>query len=127
VPLAGRCAVSERVVETPWLPSPPSDRELARRIVRHGLADVLTWLGEDVGPKPTDQTHVIRTPDALFVSSQVYEQLRTLPRGKTVSWDVPLTRTFARSGDYSGDVGTDTSGDLKGAQIGADVIEGDDA
>lgn len=81
-----------RVVETPFLPSPPSVREWARRLVRHGLADVLAWLGEDVGPKPEDQTHVIRTPDALFISPQVHETLRSLPRGKTVSWDVPLTR-----------------------------------
>jgi hypothetical protein len=26
----------------------------ARRIVRHGLADVLAWLGQDVGPRPDE-------------------------------------------------------------------------
>ncbi len=27
-------------------------REQGRRLVRHGMADVLAWLGEDVGPPP---------------------------------------------------------------------------
>ena len=46
-----------RVVATEYLPpvSPlVQAREDARRIVRHGLADVLAWLGEDVGPEPGD-------------------------------------------------------------------------
>lgn len=30
-----------------------------RRIARHGLADVLEWLGEEVGPKPGDPVPVM--------------------------------------------------------------------
>lgn len=35
----------------PWTPEEVA-REDARRIVRHGLADVLAWLGEEPGPAP---------------------------------------------------------------------------
>lgn len=31
---------------------PPTPGEDGRRIVRHGMADVLAWLGEPVGPAP---------------------------------------------------------------------------
>ena len=41
------------------LPVPASDAEIARRIVRHGLADVLVWLGEEPGAKPTDLVHTL--------------------------------------------------------------------
>ncbi len=58
------------------LPMPPSTREWARRIVRHGLADVLEWLGEDVGPAPDDQTHAIRAGRQFFVSPSLYETLQ---------------------------------------------------
>ena len=30
----------------------PTLAEDARRIVRHGMAEILDWLGEPVGPKP---------------------------------------------------------------------------
>lgn len=72
------------------LPIPVSPGEQARRIVRHGLADVLGWLGEPIGPGPSDQTHAIRDRSKLFVSAHMYEQLRLLPRGKTVGWDFPV-------------------------------------
>lgn len=45
------------------LPLIPSDAENARRIVRHGLADVLRWLGEQVGPKPFEETHCLISKD----------------------------------------------------------------
>jgi len=32
----------------------PTPVEWARRFIRHGMADVLDWLGEDVGPAPDD-------------------------------------------------------------------------
>jgi hypothetical protein len=35
-----------------WKPPEPADD--AVRIVRWGLADVLRWLGENVGPRPGD-------------------------------------------------------------------------
>lgn len=41
------------------LPLVPSDGENARRIVRHGLADVLRWLGEPVGPAPFEEQHAM--------------------------------------------------------------------
>ncbi|MBT9255397.1 hypothetical protein KMZ30_07400 [Phycicoccus sp. KQZ13P-1] len=36
---------------------PPTDGEDARRIVRHGMAEILEWLGEPVGPKPGEPVH----------------------------------------------------------------------
>ncbi len=45
------------------LPLHPSAGEVARRIVRHGLADVLAWLGEKIGPRPEDLTHAIASMD----------------------------------------------------------------
>lgn len=48
-----------KVIESPTLPLDPTSAQDARRIVRHGLADVLAWLGEDVGPKPGEQTHAL--------------------------------------------------------------------
>lgn len=55
-----------RIIVDPALPLEPSDGERARRIVRHGLADVLRWLGEDVGPEPdaVTQAFVISDPPA---------------------------------------------------------------
>jgi hypothetical protein len=47
---------------------PPSPGEDARRIVRHGMADVLKWLGEDVGPKPGEVTHAVVTEGMLVCS-----------------------------------------------------------
>jgi hypothetical protein len=48
------------VMEAPLLPSYADPGETARRIVRHGLADVLSWLGEDAGPEPAlEATHMI--------------------------------------------------------------------
>lgn len=59
------------------LPGPrPSHREDARRIVRHGLADVLAWLGEEVGPKPGERAHAIRTADGhVLVSAELAAKL----------------------------------------------------
>lgn len=61
------------------LPLKPSPGEDARRIVRHGLADVLAWLGEDVGPRPGAQTHAVAMPGGLLaVSPAVGHQLRVI-------------------------------------------------
>lgn len=49
-----------RVVVSPLATRKPTPGEWARRFVRHGMADVLDWLGEDVGPHPDD-----RVPGAL--------------------------------------------------------------
>lgn len=45
------------IIQTPGLPMRPSVGANARRQVRHGLADVLEWLGETVGPAPYDPIH----------------------------------------------------------------------
>ena len=45
--------------------------ELARRIVRHGLADVLAGLGESVGPSPAD-------PIPASTGREVLARLRAL-------------------------------------------------
>lgn len=67
----------------PALPMHPSPREDARRMVRHGLADVLAWLGEDVGPEPGAATHVMYVADpaggggeVLAISWELHDQLK---------------------------------------------------
>lgn len=45
------------VVVSAALPVDPSPGQVVKRMVRHGLADVLEWLGEPVGPRPHDKTH----------------------------------------------------------------------
>ena len=57
------------VVESSLLPTTPSSAEDARRIVRHGLADVLDWLGMEVGPEPGALTHVVVATDGTASSS----------------------------------------------------------
>ncbi len=50
------------------LPITPTIEVDVTRIVRHGLADVLEWLGEEVGPKPGEQIHVMLAGSQLIVS-----------------------------------------------------------
>lgn len=64
-----------RVVASNALPLPPSPGEDARRIVRHGLARVLEWLGEPVGPAPGVATHAVRAGDVLYVSRDLRADL----------------------------------------------------
>lgn len=66
------------VVVSPQLPYPPSIGEWARRIVRHGLADVLEWLGEEVGPAPDDQTHMLWVDGRVLVSQETYDRLAAM-------------------------------------------------
>lgn len=49
------------VITSKFVPPPrdPTPGEWARRYVRHGLADVLEWLGEPVGPEPDAKVHVM--------------------------------------------------------------------
>lgn len=63
------------VFVTDALPIAPGHREVARRTIRHGLADVLRWLGEDVGPQPDAATDALRVGNALYVSRDLYERL----------------------------------------------------
>ena len=66
-----------KIIVTASLPIAPTDGEDIVRMVRHGLADVLDWLGEDVGPKPGDQTHAVRISNRVtFVSQELFDKLK---------------------------------------------------
>jgi hypothetical protein len=65
-----------RVIESRYLPIRPSAGEDAKRIVRHGLADVLAWLGEDVGRKPGELTHAFFAPGFIYASAAYIEAMR---------------------------------------------------
>lgn len=74
----------------PFLPFEPTDGEIARHLVRVGLADVLGWIGEEVGEGPK-ATHAIMInadhPLAvvggggphMYVSQQLMDRLRLFP------------------------------------------------
>jgi hypothetical protein len=64
------------VVESPYLPIEPSAGTWARRYVRHGLADWLAWLGEDVGPLPDARTHALIVGATLHASAAIVGEFR---------------------------------------------------
>lgn len=74
------------LVVSPFLPIAPGVGEDARRIVRHGLAGVLRWLGEEVGPRPGEALDAFVVQDGpgrgtLVVSRELAERLaRLAPR-----------------------------------------------
>lgn len=76
--MSGETVFGLEVHIAPWLPLVPHHTEQARRIVRHGMADVLKWLGEDVGPKPSDEAHaaVSDVKRMAYVSPAFYHTLR---------------------------------------------------
>jgi hypothetical protein len=57
-----------QVIVSDALPIHPTPAEWARRTVRHGLSAWLTYLGESVGPKPDDVTHMLITGSRAYVS-----------------------------------------------------------
>lgn len=57
------------------LPLHPSDGEVARRLVRHGMAGILDWLGQDVGPAPDTLTHAYSTGGRMIVSAEMHDRL----------------------------------------------------
>lgn len=66
-----------RVIESKFLPTPPTPGDDGKRIVRHGLADVLHWLGESVGPMPGEPTHSFLLGNhTLLVSAELGQRLR---------------------------------------------------
>ena len=66
----------------PDLPRRPDAGEEARRIVRHGMADILDWLGEDVGPRPDQGQHIVFVPGSgLHVSPQMEAGARSVLAG----------------------------------------------
>lgn len=68
------------VYVSPILPTRPSPGEDARRIVRHGLADVLAWLGEEVGPKPGVPTRAFLAGGVLLASHEFSARCKALSR-----------------------------------------------
>lgn len=66
------------VIVSDVLPVPPSAGEVGRRIARYGLADVLDWLGEELGPAPETETHVVWIDGTLHVSPVAFDQLKRL-------------------------------------------------
>lgn len=77
--LAGHRLLGMPVVVTPTLPADPGPGEDARRIVRHGLRNVLEWLGEPVGPRPGDPTNALQVGPVLYVSPALADALDTSP------------------------------------------------
>ena len=74
------------VVETKALPTYPDHKADARRIVRHGLTDVLYWLGEKVGPAPSEPTHIFATPHRIFASAELVERLQREASNDAIGW-----------------------------------------
>jgi hypothetical protein len=64
------------VIVSQMLPIRPGAGEVGRRIVRHGLADVLEWLGEDVGPKPDEATHAFVMDGKVLASQELVDGIR---------------------------------------------------
>lgn len=58
-----------RFVISETLPLCPTLDQYVVRIVRHGMSDVLNWLGEEVGPEPDDKTHFVLAGCTMFVSA----------------------------------------------------------
>jgi hypothetical protein len=87
-------ATSVDVIVSPMLPIVPSLATDVVRMVRHGLADVLEWLGEDVGPKPGEEVHAIAMHDKVLVSQAGYDHM--LGVGGSPSLEIPARLTPAR-------------------------------
>lgn len=70
------------IVVSDVLPMDPSPGEWARRFVRHGMRDIVEWLGEEVGPGPDEQTHVLMATDGatggemLYASREAVDKMR---------------------------------------------------
>lgn len=70
------------IVVSDVLPMDPSPGEWARRFVRHGMRDIVEWLGEEVGPEPDAQTHVLMATDGaqggemLYASREAVDKMR---------------------------------------------------
>jgi hypothetical protein len=79
-PLTGAAAVLAgiQVIESDLLPIYPTHRQDATRIVKHGLADVLEWLGEKVGPMPGEPTHMLMIGRDLHASAAMVGKFRDL-------------------------------------------------
>ncbi|TCJ23039.1 hypothetical protein [Nocardioides jejuensis] len=68
-----------QVITSPHAVAPPSHGEWARRFVRHGMADILDWLGEPVGPEPHEPVPTVlllTAQQTAIVHPTVYAALR---------------------------------------------------
>jgi hypothetical protein len=69
------------VIVSPALPLPAPEKgspEWITRYVRHGMADVLEWVGEEVGRGPDDTTDVLVMAGQLVMSQAAYDRIRTV-------------------------------------------------
>lgn len=79
------------VIVSPVMPTrPPTPGEWARRYVRHGMADELAWLGEDVGPEPDEpitlaDAYVVSSPAASFAQRYVVMHPRAYAKIKDLT------------------------------------------
>lgn len=79
------------VIVTDQLPTPISPAEEARRIVRHGLADIIRQVPElgPVGPAPDEVTHAFLVEDEgaryLLVSRRLHSQIQLINRLKAIA------------------------------------------
>lgn len=89
-------ASSVDVIVSPMLPIVPSLATDVVRMVRHGLADVLEWLGEDVGPKPGEEVHAIAMDGKVLVSQAGYDHMLGGGVGGSGSLQMPASLTPAR-------------------------------
>lgn len=57
----------------------PSPGEWARRYVRHGMAEILEWLDEPVGPKPDEPVpaaFILPSINGLIAHPAIVQQIR---------------------------------------------------
>ena len=64
-----------RVFTSRVLPIEPTPGQVARRIVRRGLAERLPWLAIDPGPSPQAATHAIFVGSTVHVSHALYDEM----------------------------------------------------
>lgn len=73
-PLADQLGV--KVVVSNVLPILPTPRQDATRIVRHGLADWVAYIGEQVGPKPGEPIHALMIGGTMHASRAFYGRIQ---------------------------------------------------
>lgn len=70
-----------QVVTSPYATRPPTPGEWARRYVRHGMSDILEWLGEPVGPEPDERlpaAFLIRTSGVMVVHPNIHAVMQDM-------------------------------------------------
>ena len=75
------------LLESPHLPVVPDDVENVKRIVRHGLAEWVHYIGEEVGPKPGEAVHVLVFDRYMLASAEALDRIKRLYAGEKVTVD----------------------------------------